>query len=141
MELLLKREPTIDNKTFGKLYIDGIFFCWTLEDTIRDTKVDKMTCIWPGRYKVIIDMSTRFKRFMLHVLAVMNFSGIRIHSGNTEQDTEGCILVGFSRVSTMIMSSRKALDELQPKVQAALNKGQEVWLTIQNPGISTTLIT
>lgn len=84
------------NYTIGKLSIDGEFFCYTLEDKVRPAgvKVDGQTAIPTGHYKLVRDLSTRFGKMMPHILNVSGFEGIRIHSGNTDVDTEGCILLG-----------------------------------------------
>ena len=81
--------------TVGKMYVDGIYECYTLEDTIRNgTKIIGKTAIPIGEYKLIIDASTRFKQDMPHILDVPDFTGVRIHAGNTSADTDGCILLG-----------------------------------------------
>jgi len=96
--------------TIGELYINGVFFCYTLEDTIRPfgIKVDSETGIPEGTYKCEISKSTRFKREMPMVFTEDNgyelinngisFKGIRIHGGNTHKNTEGCILVAYNKV-------------------------------------------
>lgn len=137
MELLLKRQKSSDKATLGELYIDGVFACFTLEDVVRDLKPDGTgkvqddTAIGDGRYQVIIDFSQRFQKLMLHVLNVKWFTGIRIHSGNTDHDTKGCILVGTEVVNTdFVHGGSVALPILFTKIQAALAHGEEVWLTI-----------
>ena len=94
MKLELIRDTRSKNATSGKLYIDGVFQCYTLEDTERLYKVKGVTAIPKGIYKVIINMSNRFKKLMPLLIDVPEFAGVRIHCGNTNEDTEGCILVG-----------------------------------------------
>jgi hypothetical protein len=60
---------------------------------------------------------------MLHILDVPGFDGIRIHSGNTAADTEGCILVGQGNTESSVTQSVVALKSLQPAVQDALDRG------------------
>jgi hypothetical protein len=97
MQITIKRLHKTDTSTIGELLIDGIFECYTLEDVERDVKIKGETAIPKGAYKVIINESTRFKRLLPLLLNVPNFEGVRIHSGNTNHDTEGCILVGQTR--------------------------------------------
>jgi hypothetical protein len=108
MKLLLKRVALKDTYTIGKLYVDGVFFCHTLEDTVRPDgiKVYGETAIPDGIYKVIITMSARFKRKLPLLLDVPMFEGIRIHPGNTAVDTHGCILVGENDVKGQIHQSK-----------------------------------
>ena len=95
MDIKLRRFEFGTTYTIGKLYIDGVYHCFTLEDKVREgEKVQNETAIPYGIYSVIIDISTRFGRPMPHVLDVPGFEGIRIHTGNTSHDTEGCILLG-----------------------------------------------
>ena len=95
MLIEVKRFEFKDTHTIGKLYIDGVYECYTLEDVVRNgSKVIGKTAIPTGEYKVIIDASVRFKQDMPHILDVPNFTGVRIHSGNTSAHTEGCILLG-----------------------------------------------
>lgn len=82
MILSVKRTHGTHGYTHGKLSIDGEYFCETMEDQERTTKVAGATAIPCGNYKVVVDMSTRFGRLMPHILNVPNFEGIRIHSGN-----------------------------------------------------------
>ncbi len=114
----------------GDLYVNGEWECHTLEDEDREIedggeKVPGQTAIPLGIYPVVIDMSTRFQRPMLHVLDVPQFSGIRIHAGNTTADTEGCVLVGQQvHDDGTLLFSRVALDALQAKVAQALRTEQ-----------------
>jgi len=116
MNLSLIRKYEFKNCVLGELYLDGGFECFTLEDVERLEKVAGKTAIPRGTYKMIIDYSNRFKRLMPHILDVPGFEGIRIHPGNTEADTEGCILVGKERLSAMIGHSREAFNELMLKI-------------------------
>lgn len=125
MKLELIREPSNAEATLGKLYIDGKFFCDTLEDIERVTKVYGKTAIPKGHYKVIINKSTRFGKLTPLLLNVPNFEGVRIHSGNTAEDTDGCILVGNKGNNNWIGNSRNTFNKLMEKLT-----GQEV-ITIQ----------
>ena len=133
MKLRLERSWPLIDRTIGRLFVDGIFDCYTCEDAVREgPKIPGKTAIPCGVYKVIINMSKRFKRLMMLLLGVPDFSGIRIHAGNTEADTEGCILVGLEKDATGIFASRWALTRLQPQVQAALDRDEEVTIEIVN---------
>ena len=95
MLIEVKRFEFKDTHTVGKMYVDGIYECYTLEDAVRNgTKIIGKTAIPIGTYKLIIDASTRFKQDMPHILDVPDFTGVRIHAGNTSADTDGCILLG-----------------------------------------------
>ena len=97
MLIKVKRFEFKDTHTVGKMYVDGLYECFTLEDAVRNgTKVIGKTAIPIGTYKLIIDASTRFQQDMPHILDVPDFTGVRIHAGNTSADTDGCILVGSS---------------------------------------------
>ena len=135
MRLILQRLQLLNGCTIGELLVNGNHECWTLEDTVRalGEKVPHQTAIPFGTYKVVIDKSVRFQRDMLHVLDVPMFAGIRIHSGNTAADTDGCILVGLDRLKDRVGRSRAALDILQPKVQSALDAGEEVTIEVTQP--------
>lgn len=114
MKLELKRLYFKDTYTIGKLYVDGDYFSDVLEDKHRPDgeKVYGETCIPEGRYDVITNYSTRFKKVMPLLLNVPNFDGIRIHSGNTSVDTSGCILVGYNKIKGMVVNSRLCYDNL-----------------------------
>jgi len=126
MQITVKRLYKTDTSTIGELLIDGVFECFTLEDIERPVKIKAETAIPKGTYKVIINESNRFKRLMPLLLNVPNFEGVRIHSGNTNHDTEGCILVGQTRNKNYIGQSRKAYEKLFKKMQAA----KEISITI-----------
>lgn len=127
MKIQIKRLHKTKNSTIGELTIDGKFECYTLEDIEREVKVKSETAIPKGTYKVIINQSNRFKRLMPLLLNVPNFEGVRVHAGNTNHDTEGCILVGRTRGIDFIGQSRKAYDSLFKKMKEA--KG-EISITI-----------
>jgi hypothetical protein len=133
MELRVDRYRKCEKSTLGRMFVDGAEECYTLEDVRRPdgVKVQDATCIPPGTYTVVIDASVRFKRDMPHVLDVPNFTGIRIHSGNTDADTDGCILLG-SQVADddLITGSKDAFDAFFAKLKAAIDKGDAVSLVI-----------
>lgn len=129
MKLKLVRIVTWSNYTEGKLYIDGAYLCDTLEDTdrgleqnmsefeINRRKVYGQTCIPSGEYKVILNMSPRFKKILPRILDVKGFEGILMHAGNTVQDSSGCILLGTKCSDGVLMNSRKAVDALIKKLE------------------------
>ena len=119
MKLRLVRDEFTEESTVGKLWTDGKFSCYSLEDKVRDVKIRAETAIPYGTYEVIINWSNRFHRLMPLLLDVPNFTGIRIHSGNTSADTEGCILLGRTRAPNWVGESRLAFDALFPHLQAA----------------------
>jgi hypothetical protein len=127
MKITVKRLHRTDKSTIGELFIDGKFECYTLEDVERKIKIKSETAISKGEYKVIINQSNRFKRLLPLLLNVPNFEGVRIHSGNSNHDTEGCILVGKTRSLDYIGNSRLAFGKLFKKMQLA----EELTLTIE----------
>lgn len=84
----------------GELTIDGVHQCFTLEDKVREKKIFGKTAIPPGRYEVTVSFSNHFQKKLPLLMNVPNFEGVRIHSGNTAKDTEGCILVGMTKGRT-----------------------------------------
>ena len=117
MRLILKRIYLTDTYTIGMLYINFELFCETLEDKVRaftddDPKVYGKTAIPSGEYKIVITYSNRFKRELPLLINVPHFEGIRIHSGNTHEDTEGCILVGVNDIKGKVTKSRVTFNKL-----------------------------
>jgi len=118
----IRREPLF---TVGELRIDGQLFCHTLEDTdrgLRNTdpldeiyrrKVFRKTAIPSGRYKTAFRFSPKYGREMPSVLDVPGFTGIRIHSGNTADDTSGCILLGEWRGGDHVVNSRRTVKRFE----------------------------
>lgn len=122
MILELKRKIFTDDSTIGELSIDGKFVCYTLEDKVRDVKIQNVTAIPYGKYEIAITFSNRFKQYMPLLLNVPNFSGVRIHSGNKSTDTEGCILVGSSKSLNFIGNSRVTYRSLFARIKEAAKK-------------------
>lgn len=127
MRLLINRYLTNDVCTISHLYINNLYFCDVLEDKYRgdnlyeNKKVYGKTAIPCGIYKVILTKSNRFGIITPEILKVPFFEGIRIHSGNTDKDTDGCLLVGKKLPEiNFIKDSRKTFKELMAKL-----KGQE----------------
>lgn len=126
MNLELKRIHFGEDFTVGQLSESGRFICYTLEDKVREVigepvsswKIQNQTAIPVGMYPVIITMSTRFKTRLPLLLDVPGFSGIRIHTGNSSKDTEGCILVGsaWDGKSNWIGGSKVAYSQLSPLI-------------------------
>jgi hypothetical protein len=143
MELQLKREIFTDISTIGSLTIDGKFECYILEDKDRNltdlmplekiagTKVYGKTCIPYGRYEIDWTMSARFKVMMPILLNVKGYAGIRIHKGNTEVDSLGCLLCGTRKKNNMVTESTLATRNLYTKIEAAKKQGQRIFITIE----------
>ena len=139
MKLNLDRIKFTDNSTIGMLYVNGKFQCYTLEDRMREIegqhvsnwKVYGKTAIPRGTYKVIIDYSNRFKKELPRLLEVPGFEGVRIHSGNTSHDTEGCILVGTSMGEDRVNSSRIAFNGLMELLDKAYDSDEQITIEIK----------
>ena len=142
MELKLERKYRNNNYCIDKLYINGKYFSDVLEDPdrgltdtmsleeIKKIKIKGNTCIPYGTYNITITYSPRFKKNLPLLNNVKGFDGIRIHSGNKPQDTEGCLLPGFNKVKGQVIDSRVTTDKLIAQIQQALNKGEKVTITI-----------
>lgn len=136
MEIEVTRKKFNDNCTLGELLVDGLFFCYTLEDMDRDLmqsdtpeyikkiKVNGSTAIPYGRYEVSITYSNRFGKPLPLIMNVPGFEGIRIHSGNKSSDTEGCLLVGDVMKEDEIQDSRRAFRRLFALIQEELLKAK-----------------
>jgi hypothetical protein len=136
MKLLLERVVFSEKSTIGRLYINGVFECFTLEDKDRrleegGEKVFGETCIPRGTYPILVTFSNRFKEELPILKGVPQFEGIRIHPGNFSKDTEGCILPGSGLGADMVLNSRAAFSKLFHKIDSALNGGEEVTITIK----------
>lgn len=142
MDILVQRDTSTDEATTGKMFINGDFFCYTLEDVVREIpgqpvanwKIPGKTAIPSGKYKVSVTYSPHFNRDMPLIVNVPDYEGVRIHSGNTAADTEGCILVGdregVNRVSGGINDG--VLASLIDKLNDAINANDEIWIEVKN---------
>lgn len=136
MKLLLHRQTFSDKSSVGTLYVNGLKECHTLEDRDRHLeeggeKVYGETAIPRNTYKVVITYSNRFKQPMPLLVDVPQFEGIRIHPGNTDQNTEGCILVGVGVGQDRLYNSRQAYERLFNKLEAAEALGEEIEIEIR----------
>ena len=139
MIVTLRRIAFKETYTIGKLYVDGNYFCDTVEDKdrglddsmtvdeIKKKKVYGETAIPYGTYKVSITYSPKFKKNLPLVEGVKGFSGIRIHSGNTAKDSLGCIIVGKNKKVGMVLDSRATME----KLMKVLNTKEKIWLIIR----------
>jgi hypothetical protein len=114
------------------MWIDGAWECFTLEDEVREGKIPGRTAIPEGEYEVIVNMSQRFRTELPLLLNVPDFTGVRIHPGNTEADTEGCILVGQERTEISILRSKAAFRVLLGKIKTAISTGGSVVCAVEN---------
>ncbi len=149
MELKLKRQFKNNIYTIGKLYIDNIYFCDTLEDTDRGIKstmaVDEIaklkqksiTAIPTGRYKITLNIqSPKFKTYnqyefckgyLPRLINVPGFDGVLIHIGNKPEDTDGCILVGKNKAKGQVLESTTTFKELYNKLKQST---EDIYITI-----------
>ena len=141
MNLTLKRLNLTPNYTEGELYVNGVYFCKTLEDTNRDLnksgqfdnnekKVYGETCIPYGKYKVILSYSPKFKRELPEILEVPDFQGIRIHRGNKISDTLGCVLCGEKVKNGYLSNSTPYEIKLVELFKQAKSRNEESFIEI-----------
>lgn len=135
MELLLKRIQLDPDCTIGALFVDGVQYCWVCEDEERLTgpKVYGETCIPRGKYDIAITYSPHFNRDLPLLLGVPNYSGVRIHPGNTPADTDGCILPGLDRLAKGVGRSVLAFNPLFDQIKTAFASKQSVSISIEGP--------
>lgn len=124
MKIVVKRSTFNGTNTIGRMYIDGKFFAHTLEDVYRELKSenDKIygkTAIPYGTYEVIVSFSNRFQKDLPELLKVPFFIKIRLHGGNTDKDTEGCILVGANTDEKKIWNCGNKVKELTELIRNA----------------------
>lgn len=154
MEIVVYRKYKKDSYTVGRLSIDGTFICNTMEDVdrglddgmpdwmIRNKKIPNVTAIPTGRYEV--DMSTvspRFsqKQFYMDVCQgklprlknVKGFEGILIHTGNDENHSSGCLLVGLNKVKGKLTDSKETFKKVYALMKEAHNRGETIYITIE----------
>ena len=143
MKLTVVRTQFGTDATNGLLFIDGIFECYTLEDQYQAVKVMHETCIPEGTYDIKFrktggfhsKYSERYKNAhygMLHIQDVPNFTYILIHTGNTDEHTSGCLIVGETQQDLevskdgFIGSSTVAYKKMYAKVAGQLLQGKDV---------------
>ena len=141
MDLLLERKYLKKDYTIGVLSIDGKYFCDVLEDTVRDINKDGIfncgefkikghTAIPYGKYEIVLTYSPKFKRELPLLLNVPHFEGIRVHRGNSKQDTEGCLLTGENKEKGKVINSTKYEKELVRILKEAVSKKEKITIEI-----------
>lgn len=142
MKLKLKRVYFNDKYTIGKLYICDEYFCDTIEDVNRDlnkdgdlndpgeSKIMHKTAIPFGSYKVVVNLSNRFKRLLPLLIDVPHFDGIRIHNGVDETSSSGCIIVGKNTEVGKLTKSREYMNLLTDKLLSGQSKGITITIDV-----------
>lgn len=135
MKLNLKRIALREGYTIGRLFVDGQYWCDTLEDRVRDLgkeqKVPGQTAIPYGTYEVVVNLSPKFKRLLPRVLRVPHFEGVLIHRGNTAADSAGCILVGENKVKGKVLNSTYWEKRITEYLLDAQNRNEDIEITIE----------
>lgn len=130
MKIIVKHIFSNDNYCIGNMSVDGEYLCNTLEDPQRPVKIAGRTGIPSGTYKVVLSNSFRFKKVLPEIQNVPGFVGVRIHAGNTAEDTEGCILVGFNTEKGRLTKSREAFYSLMELLHGAKARKEEIILEV-----------
>lgn len=146
MELLVIRKYFKETYTIGRFYCENMFICSTLEDRIRDLsdlnhdndfddsgegKVYGQTAIPCGRYKVIVNDSPKLKRRLPLLLDVPGFTGIRIHAGKNEHNTEGCILVGENKIKGQLVNGPYWEGFIVNMIESGIEEDGACYITIK----------
>ncbi|WP_455363607.1 DUF5675 family protein [[Eubacterium] cellulosolvens] len=150
MELTLKRFSGGEEATLGLIFANGSFFCYSLEDQFNEPKIPGETRIPAGRYQIKLrkegGMTKRYAarfpdihRGMLWLQDVPDFTFVYLHTGNTDDHSEGCILVGDGQVQNVtergqVTSSVAAYRRLYEAIIDALSR-EEVWITIKDEDV------
>lgn len=142
MEIQVNRIARKDGYTIGRMSLNGEYFCDTLEDTDRGLnstmsldeilakKRKGITAIPTGKYDVILTFSPRFKRILPLLLSVKGYEGVRVHAGNTAEDTEGCLLVGENKEKGKVVNSRATLEKLMSVLLECEKRKEKISITI-----------
>lgn len=153
MDLVLKRIALRETYTIGKMYVNGQYFCDTLEDTVRDLnkdgdlndvgegKIQSKTSIPYGRYEVTLKIkSPKFSQkaaynwcsgYLPRLLNVKHFDGILIHAGNNADHSAGCILVGKNSIVGQLTNSMDTFKDLYKVLLAASDKRERIWISVE----------
>jgi hypothetical protein len=140
MKITVERFDFGSDDTIGKVFIDGKFYCYCIEDEVRKVKVKGETCIPNGTYKVSKrhspKFSPKFGHDMLWIKDVPGFEFILIHTGNTDNDTEGCLIVGM-RIGQLegqraVLDSKTAYNKIYPIISKAIDLGLDVEIEYMN---------
>src|SRR5260221_4605314 len=136
MQLKLIRSVFTNESTFGKLFLNDQFYAYTCEDTVRhlngdcNKKVQNKTAIDAGTYEVILSFSNHFQKYLPLLLNVKCFEGIRLHGGNTAEDSEGCILIGSEGdMKTKIWNCASKVASLVAALKA-VERTEKIWIEI-----------
>lgn len=138
LELVLYRGQKTNTYTEGELYINGVFFCYTIEDKVRAKvgmwnkllKVYAETAIPYGKYPVLVTWSNRFKRMLTGIFAVPDFDGIRMHNGTSAKSSAGCVILSYKRMGPgWVVNDVSAMNELCNRVTEA-QKTSKIFITI-----------
>lgn len=136
MELKLNRIFLGSSATIGELYVDREHIADTLEDRVRPEgeKIYGKTAIPEGTYEMVLSYSPRFKKILPEILNVPNFTGIRIHCGNSSADSSGCVLVGTwdGEKEDWVSDSKVAFNKLMSLLQKAADNKEKITITINN---------
>ncbi len=139
MRIEINRDIELEKRTGGVVSVDGKFFGYSCEDDVREVpgmdvsvwKKEGITAIPRGTYEIVLEDSPKYGPGCPTVKDVPGFKYIRIHSGNTEADTKGCILIGYKRNEDgTIYESRPAIAKLKSIIQVEISVGHQVWLNI-----------
>ncbi len=137
IEVVLQREVFSPKFTLGRLTVDGKHFAYTCEDCDREleaggVKIPKQTAIPRGYYRLMVTFSQRFQKLMPLIYRVPHFEGVRIHGGNTADDTEGCPLVGRVRTMTGVVNCAERVATLTKMIEDVEDaEGGEAWISVQ----------
>lgn len=154
MELLLKRVDLQDTYTIGKLYVNGTYFCDTIEDKVRDlnkdgdlndvgeSKILSLTAIPYGKYEITLKIqSPKYSLksnyswcggYLPRLINVPHFDGILIHAGNTADDSAGCIIVGENKIKGQVINSMITLKRLYCSIlKEASDRNEKIWIKIE----------